>query len=276
MPALRRARSTSASGQAARWGRCTACRWRSRTSSTRPTSRPSRAASSMPAGGRCTTPRSSPGCGRPARSCSARRSPPSSPASRPGKTRNPHDLERTPGGSSSGSAAAVAAGDGAIGDRQPDQRLGHPPASFCGVVGFKPSYGLIPRTGVLTTSATLDHVGVFARSVEDAALLADVLAGWDEGDPTTRPDAAARLAPRRRLGPAGAAPLGLRAWPDLGRGRGDDDRGVCRVALSIWATAWSRWRCRRRSRPPLRFIAPSGPASWRSIWRPSTSAAECS
>ncbi len=60
------------------------------------------------------------------------------------------------------------------------------PASFCGVVGFKPSYGLIPRTGVLTTSATLDHVGVFARSVEDAAFLADALAGYDEGDPATR------------------------------------------------------------------------------------------
>ena len=61
------------------------------------------------------------------------------------------------------------------------------PASFCGVVGFKPSFGLIPRTGVLTTSATLDQIGVFARSVEDAALLADGLAGYDEGDPATRP-----------------------------------------------------------------------------------------
>ena len=106
----------------------------------------------------------------------------------PGKTRNPHDLERTPGGSSSGSAAAVAAAmvPLAIGSQTNGSVIR--PASFCGVVGFKPSFGLIPRTGVLTTSATLDHVGTFARSVEDAALLADVLAGWDEGDPTIRPD----------------------------------------------------------------------------------------
>ncbi len=105
----------------------------------------------------------------------------------PGKTRNPHDLERTPGGSSSGSAAAVAAGMAplAIGSQTNGSVIR--PASFCGVVGFKPSYGLIPRTGVLTTSATLDHVGVFARSVEDAAFLADALAGFDDGDPATRP-----------------------------------------------------------------------------------------
>jgi Asp-tRNA(Asn)/Glu-tRNA(Gln) amidotransferase A subunit family amidase len=62
------------------------------------------------------------------------------------------------------------------------------PASFCGVFGFKPSHGLIPRTGVLATSATLDHVGVFARSVEDLALAAEALAGFEAGDPATRPD----------------------------------------------------------------------------------------
>jgi Asp-tRNA(Asn)/Glu-tRNA(Gln) amidotransferase A subunit family amidase len=105
----------------------------------------------------------------------------------PGKTRNPHDLERTPGGSSSGSAAAVAAGMAplAIGNQTNGSIIR--PASFCGVFGFKPSYGLIPRTGVLLTSFTLDQVGVFARSVEDVALLAEVLIGWDAGDPVTRP-----------------------------------------------------------------------------------------
>ena len=113
----------------------------------------------------------------------------------PGRTRNPHDLERTPGGSSSGSAAAVAAGMAplAIGSQTNGSMIR--PASFCGVFGFKPSFGLIPRTGVLTTSATLDHIGVFARSVEDAALLADALAGFDPADPATRPRAAARPAP---------------------------------------------------------------------------------
>jgi Asp-tRNA(Asn)/Glu-tRNA(Gln) amidotransferase A subunit family amidase len=105
----------------------------------------------------------------------------------PGKTKNPHDKTRTPGGSSSGSAAAVAAHmvPGAIGSQTNGSVIR--PASFCGVVGFKPTHGLIPRNGALMLSRTLDHVGVFARSVEDAALLAEVLAGFDEEDPDTHP-----------------------------------------------------------------------------------------
>ncbi len=105
----------------------------------------------------------------------------------PGKTRNPHDKERTPGGSSSGSAAAVASFmvPGAIGSQTNGSVIR--PAAFCGVVGFKPSHGLIPRTGALLLSRTLDHVGVFARSVEDAALLAENMAGFDEEDADTRP-----------------------------------------------------------------------------------------
>jgi Asp-tRNA(Asn)/Glu-tRNA(Gln) amidotransferase A subunit family amidase len=106
---------------------------------------------------------------------------------RPGKTRNPHDPSRTPGGSSSGSAAAVAAHmvPGAIGSQTNGSVIR--PASFCGVVGFKPTHGLISRNGALELSRTLDHVGVFARSVEDAALLAEQLVGFDEEDPDTRP-----------------------------------------------------------------------------------------
>ncbi len=105
----------------------------------------------------------------------------------PGKTRNPHDPTRTPGGSSSGSAAAVAAHmvPGAVGSQTNGSVIR--PASFCGVVGFKPTHGLIPRSGVLELSRTLDHVGVFARSVQDAGLLAEVMAGYDEDDPDTRP-----------------------------------------------------------------------------------------
>ncbi len=105
----------------------------------------------------------------------------------PGKTRNPHDKERTPGGSSSGSAAAVAAHmvPGAIGSQTNGSVIR--PAAFCGVVGFKPSHGLIPRTGALLLSRTLDQVGVFARSVEDAALLAENMAGFDGEDADTRP-----------------------------------------------------------------------------------------
>jgi Asp-tRNA(Asn)/Glu-tRNA(Gln) amidotransferase A subunit family amidase len=112
----------------------------------------------------------------------------------PGKTRNPHDPERTPGGSSSGSAAAVAAHmvPGAIGSQTNGSVIR--PASFCGVVGFKPTHGLIPRSGALLLSRALDHVGVFARSVEDAALLAETMVGYDDEDPDTRPTARPPLA----------------------------------------------------------------------------------
>jgi Asp-tRNA(Asn)/Glu-tRNA(Gln) amidotransferase A subunit family amidase len=105
----------------------------------------------------------------------------------PGKTRNPHDPARTPGGSSSGSAAAVASFmvPGAIGSQTNGSVIR--PAAFCGVVGFKPTHGLIARTGALLLSQTLDHVGVFTRSVEDAALLAESLVGFDEDDTDTRP-----------------------------------------------------------------------------------------
>ncbi|MHC8509883.1 MAG: amidase [Rhodospirillales bacterium] len=104
----------------------------------------------------------------------------------PNETRNPHDPARTPGGSSSGSAAAVAAFmvPGALGTQTNGSVIR--PAAHCGVVGYKPSFGLIPRTGILTNSRALDTVGVFARSVEDAALLAEVMTGAHEGDSDTR------------------------------------------------------------------------------------------
>ena len=107
----------------------------------------------------------------------------------PGKTRNPHNPAHTPGGSSSGSAAAVAAGmvPLAIGTQTNGSVIR--PASFCGVYGFKPSAGLISRTGVLTQSPPLDAVGVFGRTLLDVALLAQALAGHDPQDPMTRPRA---------------------------------------------------------------------------------------
>lgn len=93
----------------------------------------------------------------------------------PGPTTNPHDPARTPGGSSSGSAAAVAAGmvPFAVGTQTNGSVIR--PASFCGVVGYKPSYGSVPRTGVLKAAQSLDQVGFFARSVEDVALTAMVM-----------------------------------------------------------------------------------------------------
>ncbi|NND40555.1 MAG: amidase [Silicimonas sp.] len=99
-----------------------------------------------------------------------------------GATRNPHNPDHTPGGSSSGSAAAVA--DGMVPLAVGTQTGGSVirPAAFCGITGFKPTFGLIPRTGVLSQSPSLDTVGVFAADPTGAALLADVLAGHDRGD----------------------------------------------------------------------------------------------
>lgn len=107
----------------------------------------------------------------------------------PGKTRNPHDPERTPGGSSSGSAAAVASQmvPLAIGSQTNGSIIR--PASYCGVFGFKPTFGLIPRYRVLSQSRTLDQLGGFARSVGDLALLIEQMIGYDSRDPDTRPRA---------------------------------------------------------------------------------------
>jgi Asp-tRNA(Asn)/Glu-tRNA(Gln) amidotransferase A subunit family amidase len=104
-----------------------------------------------------------------------------------GPTRNPHNPAHTPGGSSSGSAAAVACGmvPLAVGTQTGGSVIR--PASFCGVTGYKPSFGAIGRSGILMQSPTLDTVGVFARSPADAALLAEVLMGHDAGDPATAP-----------------------------------------------------------------------------------------
>lgn len=103
----------------------------------------------------------------------------------PGKTRNPWNPAHTPGGSSSGSAAAVAAGfvPVAIGT----QTLGSVirPAAFCGVVGYKPSFGAISRNGISPLAPTLDTVGVFARSVADAAWFGACLMGQDNRDEAT-------------------------------------------------------------------------------------------
>jgi Asp-tRNA(Asn)/Glu-tRNA(Gln) amidotransferase A subunit family amidase len=111
----------------------------------------------------------------------------------PSTTRNPHNPAYTPGGSSSGSAAAVAAGQAplAIGTQTNGSVIR--PASFCGVYGYKPSAGVISRRGVFQTSWTLDQIGVFAQNAGDAALLCDVLAGFDAGDTQSY------LAPRPKM-----------------------------------------------------------------------------
>jgi Asp-tRNA(Asn)/Glu-tRNA(Gln) amidotransferase A subunit family amidase len=119
----------------------------------------------------------------------------------PGKTRNPHNPEHTPGGSSSGSAAAVSAGmvPLAVGTQTNGSVIR--PAAFCGIHGFKPSHGLIPRSGILCQSIPLDQVGGFARSVEDVALLCETMMDFDPGDPDSRPRARPRLAEAARSAP---------------------------------------------------------------------------
>ncbi len=96
--------------------------------------------------------------------------------------RNPWDLERIPGGSSSGSGAALAAGlcSGALGSDTGGSIRG--PASLCGIVGLKPTYGLVSRYGVIPLSWTLDHAGPMARTVEDTAILLQAIVGHDPRD----------------------------------------------------------------------------------------------
>lgn len=119
------------------------------------------------------------------------------------ETRNPHNPAHSPGGSSSGSAAAVAALHVplAIGTQTNGSVIR--PASFCGTFGFKPTRGVISRSGVLQTSDSLDQVGVFARTLGDAALLTDVIGGYDGQDSVSF----ARPRPDMAMGAAADAPV---------------------------------------------------------------------
>jgi len=173
----------------------------------------------------------------------------------PGKTRNPHDASRTPGGSSSGSAAAVAAGmvPLALGTQTNGSVIR--PASFCGVYGFKPTFGWIPRHGILKVSRTLDTVGVFARSLEDVALLAESLVGHDERDPDSRPRARVPFSATLAAQPPLAPRLGFVKTPMWHRADAatQDAFGELVQALGAqceevelppaWAEAWEWQRC---------------------------------
>ncbi|MEN3953054.1 AtzE family amidohydrolase [Iodidimonas sp. SYSU 1G8] len=100
-----------------------------------------------------------------------------------GPARNPRDMAHVAGGSSGGSAAAVAAGLGPVSLGSDTNGSIRVPSSFCGIFGLKPTFGRLPRTGSFPFVHDLDHLGPFARSVADLALCYDALQGWDAGDP---------------------------------------------------------------------------------------------
>ena len=178
---------------------------------------------------------------------------------KPGPTGNPHNLRHTPGGSSSGSAAGVA--DGFFPLAYGTQTAGSVirPAAYCGVVGYKPSFGTINRFGMKIMSESLDTVGVMARSVADCALFAGAVAGRDLGDPDSQAGAGAahRHLPLAGLGQGAAGDAGAagarrvgagpgrrqRGRPGAAAGRGGDRRGASdrdeqRERAGRWAGNW--------------------------------------
>jgi AtzE family amidohydrolase len=129
-----------------------------------------------------------------------------------GTTRNPHDVSRVAGGSSGGSAAAVAAGLGAVALGSDTNGSIRVPASFCGIFGLKPTYGRLPRTGAFPFVFDLDHVGPLARTAEDLALVYDTLQGADPQDPGCAGRALEPAMPHLAQFPAGVRIGVLDGW----------------------------------------------------------------
>ena len=171
-----------------------------------------------------------------------------------GPTRNPHDLKRIPGGSSGGSAAAVAAGlvPAALGSETGGSV--RQPASFCGVVGVKPSHGRISRYGLVAFASSLDCIGVFGASVRDAALVTQVIAGHDPLDSTTTredvPDLVSGLVADDMRGVVIGVPAEY--FPE---DMDTDVRAVCRKAIERMRKAGAE--IREVSLPHARYAIPT-------------------
>ena len=154
-----------------------------------------------------------------------------------GPTRNPLDPSRVPGGSSGGSAAAVAAGMTAVSLGSDTGGSIRQPAALCGLVGVKPTYGLVSRYGLVAFASSLDQIGPFARSVADAAGVLEVIAGHDPLDSTSLPEPAPELVSHLDDGVAGRT-VGLVA--ELLEGADADVVGAVRRAAEVLARAGAR------------------------------------
>lgn len=151
----------------------------------------------------------------------------------PNKTHNPHNLEHTPGGSSSGSAAAVAAGmvPLALGTQTVGSVIR--PASFCGIYGIKPTVGLISRTGATLQSHTLDTIGVYGRSLEDLALGVDAMAAYDPTDSVNYARPRSSLAQLLAEGPSPTPAIGFLKSPSWGTAEPAAKEAIERFAKSL-------------------------------------------
>lgn len=136
-----------------------------------------------------------------------------------GPTRNPHDTSRVPGGSSGGSAAAVAAGFAAASLGSDTGGSIRQPAALCGLVGVKPTYGVVSRHGLIAFGSSLDQIGPFTHTVADAALLMEVLAGHDPLDSTSLPRAAPSLS---NVLPQGVSGMRIGRITDMPEGSSPD------------------------------------------------------